>query len=122
MSGNLFFQGMMYLITSVFGGRVDRTGEDGSSGSCDVCALYRYLYQSDSDSGRAYRDDAERTVRIRRFLDVIETEPEIVNAPDAEPIEEVNGHVSYESVSFHYSDDDTPVLSNVTFDIPAENR
>lgn len=56
---------------------------------------------------------------FRRFLDVIETEPEIVNAPDAEPIEEVNGHVSYESVSFHYSDDDTPVLSNVTFDIPA---
>ena len=42
----------------------DCTGEDGSSGSCDVCALYRYLYQSDSDSGRAYRDDAERTVRI----------------------------------------------------------
>ena len=56
---------------------------------------------------------------FRRFLDVIETEPEIVNAPDAESIEEVNGHVSYENVSFHYSDDDTPVLSNVTFDIPA---
>ena len=56
---------------------------------------------------------------FRRFLDVIETEPEIVNAPDAEPIGEVNGHVSYENVSFHYSDDDTPVLSNVTFDIPA---
>ena len=32
----------------------DRTWEDGGSGSCDVCALYRYLYQSDSDSGRAY--------------------------------------------------------------------
>ena len=56
---------------------------------------------------------------FRRFLDVVETEPEIVNAPDAESIDEVNGHVSYENVSFHYSDDDTPVLSNVTFDIPA---
>lgn len=56
---------------------------------------------------------------FRRFLDVVETEPEIVNALDAESIDEVNGHVSYENVSFHYSDDDTPVLSNVTFDIPA---
>ena len=56
---------------------------------------------------------------FRRFLDVVETEPEIVNALDAESIDEVNGHVSYEHVSFHYSDDDTPVLSNVTFDIPA---
>ena len=56
---------------------------------------------------------------FRRFLDVVETAPEIVNAPDAESIDEVNGHVSYENVSFHYSDDDTPVLSNVTFDIPA---
>ena len=56
---------------------------------------------------------------FRRFLDVVETEPEIVDALDAESIDEVNGHVSYENVSFHYSDDDTPVLSNVTFDIPA---
>ena len=38
---------------------------------------------------------------FRRFLDVVETEPEIVNAPDAELIDEVNGHVSYENVSFH---------------------
>lgn len=58
---------------------------------------------------------------FRRFLDVVETEPEIVNALDAESIDEVNGHVSYKNVSFHYSDDDTPVLSNVTFDIPAGN-
>ena len=28
---------------------------------------------------------------FRRFLDVVETEPEIVNAPDAESIDEVNG-------------------------------
>ena len=42
-----------------------------------------------------------------------------MNAPDAESIDEVNGHVSYENVSFHYSDDDTPVLSHVSFEIPA---
>ena len=56
---------------------------------------------------------------FRRFLDVVETEPEIVNAPDAEPLENVKGEVEYENVSFHYSDDDTPVLDRVSFKIPA---
>ena len=32
---------------------------------------------------------------------------------------DVKGDVSYENVSFHYSDDNTPVLSNVSFTIPA---
>ena len=56
---------------------------------------------------------------FRRFLDVVETEPEIVNAPDAEPLENVKGEVEYKNVSFHYSDDDTPVLDRVSFKIPA---
>ena len=31
----------------------------------------------------------------------------------------VKGDVEYQNVSFHYSDDDAPVLSNVSFKIPA---
>ena len=49
----------------------------------------------------------------------METEPEIVNAPDAELLENVKGEVEYKNVSFHYSDDDTPVLDRVSFKIPA---
>ena len=49
----------------------------------------------------------------------METEPEIVNAPDAEPLENVKGEVEYKNVSFHYSDDDTPVLDRVSFKIQA---
>ena len=56
---------------------------------------------------------------FRRFLDVMDTEPEIVDAPDAQPLKDVHGRVCYEDVSFHYSDDDTPVLSHVSFEIPA---
>lgn len=56
---------------------------------------------------------------FRRFLDVVETEPEITNAPDAELLDDVKGDVNYENVFFHYSDDDTPVLENVSFHIPA---
>ena len=49
----------------------------------------------------------------------METEPEIIDAPDAKPLVNVKGRVSYEDVSFHYSDDNTPVLSHVSFEIPA---
>ena len=56
---------------------------------------------------------------FRRFLDVVETEPEIVDAKDAKPLENIKGHVRYEDVSFHYSDDNTLVLADVSIDIPA---
>ena len=35
-------------------------------------------------------------------------ESEITDAPDARELTDVKGHVSYEHVSFHYSDDNTP--------------
>lgn len=56
---------------------------------------------------------------FRRFLEVVETEPDIVDAADAKTLKNVKGNVCYEDVSFHYSDDDTPVLSHVSFEIPA---
>ena len=56
---------------------------------------------------------------FRRYLDVMETETQITDAPDAQPLTDVKGTVAYEHVSFHYSDDDTLVLSDVSFEIPA---
>ena len=119
MSGNLFFPGMLYLITLVFGGWLIAQGKM-EAVDLAMYALYIGIFISPIQILVELTEMMQKGLSgFRRFLDVIETEPEIVNAPDAEPIEEVNGHVSYENVSFHYSDDDTPVLSNVTFDIPA---
>ena len=119
MSGNLFFQGMMYLITLVFGGWLIAQGKM-EAVDLAMYALYIGIFISPIQILVELTEMMQKGLSgFRRFLDVIETEPEIVNALDAEAIEEVNGHVSYENVSFHYGDDDTPVLSNVTFDIPA---
>ena len=119
MSGNLFFQGLMYLITLVFGGWLIAQGKM-EAVDLAMYALYIGIFISPIQILVELTEMMQKGLSgFRRFLDVVETEPEIVNAPDAESIDEVNGHVSYENVSFHYSDDDTPVLSNVTFDIPA---
>ena len=109
----------MYLITLVFGGWLIAQGKM-EAVDLAMYALYIGIFISPIQILVELTEMMQKGLSgFRRFLDVIETEPEIVNAPDAEPIEEVNGHVSYENVSFHYSDDDTPVLSNVKFDIPA---
>ena len=117
--GNLFFQGMMYLVTLVFGGWLIAHGKM-EAADLAMYALYIGIFISPIQILVELTEMMQKGLSgFRRFLDVVETEPEIVNALDAESIDEVNGHVSYENVSFHYSDDDTPVLSNVTFDIPA---
>ena len=119
MSGNLFFQGMMYLVTLVFGGWLIAHGKMVAA-DLAMYALYIGIFISPIQILVELTEMMQKGLSgFRSFLDVVETEPEIVNALDAESIDEVNGHVSYENVSFHYSDDDTPVLSNVTFDIPA---
>ena len=119
MSSNLFFQGMMYLITLVFGGWLIAHGKM-EAADLAMYALYIGIFISPIQILVELTEMMQKGLSgFRRFLDVVETEPEIVNAPDAEPLENVKGEVEYKNVSFHYSDDDTPVLDRVSFKIPA---
>ena len=56
---------------------------------------------------------------FKRFLEVMDTEPDIQDAPDAQPLEDVRGDVSYENVSFRYEGEEESVLQNISFNIPA---
>lgn len=56
---------------------------------------------------------------FRRFLDVMETESEIRDADNAAELTDVKGHAALRPCFFHYSDDETPVLSDISIDIPA---
>lgn len=119
MSGNLFFQGMMYLITLVFGGWLIAHGQM-EVADLAMYALYIGIFISPIQILVELTEMMQKGLSgFRRFLDVVETEPEITNAPDAELLDDVKGDVNYENVFFHYSDDDTPVLENVSFHIPA---
>ena len=119
MSGNLFFQGMMYLATLVFGGWLIAHGQMDVA-DLAMYALYIGIFISPIQILVELTEMMQKGLSgFRRFLDVVETEPEIINAPDAVELKNVRGDVNYENVSFHYSDDDTPVLENVSFHIPA---
>lgn len=117
--GNLFFQGMMYLMTLVFGGWLIAHGQM-EPADLAMYALYIGIFISPIQILVELTEMMQKGLSgFRRFLDVVETEPEIVDAEDAEPLENIKGHVRYENVSFHYNDDDSLVLDNVSFDIPA---
>ncbi|MDD7206123.1 MAG: ABC transporter ATP-binding protein [Lachnospiraceae bacterium] len=119
MSGNAFFQGMMYLVTLVFGGFLIAHGRVEAS-DLAMYALYIGIFISPIQILVELTEMMQKGLSgFRRFLEVVETEPDIVDAADAKPLKNVKGNVCYEDVSFHYSDDDTPVLSHVSFEIPA---
>ena len=119
MSGNLFFQGMMYLVTLVFGGWLIAHGKM-EAADLAMYALYIGIFISPIQILVELTEMMQKGLSgFRRFLEVVETDPEIVNAPDAVELTNVKGDVEYQNVSFHYSDNDAPVLSNVSFKIPA---
>ena len=119
MSSNLFFQGMMYLVTLVYGGYLIANNEM-SAADLAMYALYIGIFISPIQILVELIEMMQKGLSgFRRFLDVMETEPEIQDAPDAVELKDVKGRVCYEDVSFHYSDDETTVLSHVSIEIPA---
>ena len=119
MSSNLFFQGMMYLVTLVYGGYLIANNEM-SATDLAMYALYIGIFISPIQILVELMEMMQKGLSgFRRFLDVMETEPEIKDAPDAVELKDVKGRVCYEDVSFHYSDDETTVLSHISIEIPA---
>ena len=119
MSSNLFFQGMMYLVTLVYGGYLIAQGEM-QTADLAMYAMYIGIFISPIQILVELVEMMQKGLSgFRRFLDVMETESEIRNADNAAELTDVKGHVRYDHVSFHYSDDETPVLSDISIDIPA---
>lgn len=119
MGWNLFFQGMMYLITLVFGGYLIAKGLM-EPADLAMYALYIGIFINPIQILVELIEMMQKGLAgFRRFLEVLDTEPEIKDPAGALELTDIKGRVCYEDVSFHYSDDDTPVLSHVSFEIPA---
>ena len=55
---------------------------------------------------------------FKRFRDLIEQDPEIMDREDAVSVSHLNGDISFHNVSFRY-DESKQVLSNISFDLKA---
>lgn len=56
---------------------------------------------------------------IDRFFEIMDIEPEIKDRENAVDISDVKGDITFENVSFHYSDDENLVLSGIDLNIKA---
>ena len=61
---------------------------------------------------------ANGTAGFARFLEIMRTEPQLRDAPDAQPLAHVRGDITIRDVSFSY-EDDPEVLHDVSLTVPA---
>ncbi|MDF2929826.1 MAG: putative multidrug export ATP-binding/permease protein, partial [Anaerospora sp.] len=53
-----------------------------------------------------------------RVFSLLDAQPDIQDKPDAVALDSAQGHLVFQNVTFHY-DQQTPVLEDISFDIPA---
>lgn len=56
---------------------------------------------------------------FERFMEIMNTEPDIADAPDAVELKDVRGNISFEDVTFRYNDNSETVLNGVNLEVPA---
>lgn len=115
---NIFFQGLMYLTVLVFGGYLI-SQDKMEPADLAMYALYIGIFISPIQILVELTEMIQKGLSgFRRFSAIMETEPDIEDAPDARELKDVKGDVKYDHVTFRYNEDE-PVLSDVSFSIPA---
>lgn len=56
---------------------------------------------------------------FERFMEIMNTEPDIADAPNAQELRDVKGDISFEDVTFSYNDHSDTVLKGVNLEVPA---
>lgn len=116
--GNNFFQGMLFFTILVGGGLFV------AKGTLDpvmlaTYALYINIFVTPIEVLVEFTEMLQKGFSgFRRFLEIVETEVEIQDAPDAKPLQNVEGVIDYENVSFSYDEEET-VLDQINIHIDA---
>lgn len=117
-AGNGFFQGILYIAVLVSGGFFIAKGSLLVT-DLAVYALYIGIYMNPIDVLINFTEQFQKGYSgFKRFVEVIDTKPEIVDKKNALPLSNVKGKIMYKDVSFKY-DETNEVLSNINITIEA---
>ncbi|WP_073033256.1 ABC transporter ATP-binding protein [Desulfosporosinus lacus] len=115
---NSFFEGLLYVVIIVSGGVFIANGSLKIS-DLAIYVLYVNLFINPIDVLINYTESFQKGYAgFKRFIEVLETAPDIVDKAGAKPLTDVKGEINYKNVSFRY-DDDSNVLDNVSLTIKA---
>lgn len=68
--------------------------------------------------GFVYRELRQGLADMEDMFNLLDVDAEIIDAPDAAPLEVAGGSVRFDDVQFHY-DPERPILKGVSFEVPA---
>ena len=117
-AGNNFFEGLMYITVLIAGGffiaKGSLTVED-----LAIYALYISIFINPVHVLVEFTEQLQKGMAgFERFVEVMDTMPEIVDDPDAGKLQGVKGVIDYENVSFSYEKDEK-VLCNINLHVEA---
>ena len=112
-----FFDGLMYILVVVVGAIYVKNGQITPA---DLIAYLLYVTTLLTSIHRIveFMEQFQRGMTgIERFIEVMDTPIDIKDAPDAVELENVRGDISFNNVTFKYSDTTDCVLSNVNLNV-----
>lgn len=116
---NRFFEGFMYLTVVVAGSLFMMHGKI-TPGDFTAYLLYVGALFASVKTIIQFSEQFQRGMTgIERFCEIMDEVPEIQEKPNAAQLKNVKGEINFKDVTFHYSDDNTEVLSHVNINIPA---
>ena len=116
------FDGLMYIVVVVVGALFIIQGSISAS---DYMAYLLYVNTLLTSIRRIveFMEQFQRGMTgIERFCEIMDEQPDIQDAPDAVELKNVRGDVTFDHVSFHYSDNDKNVLADINFEVRAGER
>ncbi|WP_416175893.1 ABC transporter ATP-binding protein [Clostridium sp.] len=121
IAGNAFFEGLLYVVILATGAFFIAEGSLKVS-DLAVYALYINIFINPIDILINFAEQFQKEFAgFKRFLNIVEAEPEIVNKKDAVDIKDVKGNIEYRNVSFRYNEK-KQIINNINLTIESGKK
>lgn len=115
---NGFLQGMMYLSVILTGGWMVAHNQM-HAGDVVIYILYISMFLNPVRRLVQFTEQFQKGYTgFIRVVEILDTEPEIKDAPDAIEVGKLEGHIEFDHVDFAY-EPGKPIFQDLTLDIPA---
>ncbi|NLM20167.1 MAG: ABC transporter ATP-binding protein [Peptococcaceae bacterium] len=115
---NSLFTGLLYIVVIVLGGFSIAKGTLRVT-DLAIYLLYINIFVQPLEVLINFTEQFQKGYAgFKRFAEILNVTPEIVDKPDATPLKNVQGEIKYHNVSFRYNNDYN-VLNKVSLHIPA---
>ncbi len=86
-----------------------------------VVLVMTQIYRPLNILGFAYREIKQALTDMEKMFSLLDLTPEIIDAPEAKPLTDVRGEITFENVDFYY-DEDRKILHDVSFTVQPGQR